>query len=227
MKAQIVKINPKTIVIKSEGGKFATVNKSEIDFEYKLGDVLIMEKNGDEIYYLPKSAANFQAASDFWGAKQNYIQDGSEDRKQEIAKVKNKKKLSKNRDTQKAINRMIDFGIVLMVGGILEIIGIIFAIILFASVNSGMWFELIGTNVWLVVVELALGIALITSGWNVARLRTEPAGIKSTAVVSIIIGAIFLLFGGLRFGGLLIVIYAIIALVKIGQYEEWYFGEVD
>ena len=33
MRAQIVKINPKTIVIKNEKGRFATVSKTKLDFD--------------------------------------------------------------------------------------------------------------------------------------------------------------------------------------------------
>ena len=67
MRAQIVKINPKTIVIKNEKGRFATVSKTKLDFDYKLGDTIILEKNGDEVYFLPNSASSFQARADFWG----------------------------------------------------------------------------------------------------------------------------------------------------------------
>ena len=66
MKAQIVKINPKTIIIKNEKDVFATVSKSKIDFEYKLGDIITLEKNGDEVYFLPGSTASFSAQNDFW-----------------------------------------------------------------------------------------------------------------------------------------------------------------
>ncbi len=71
MRAQIVKINPKTIVIKSDGGKFATINKDKIDFRYKLGDIIIVEKNGDEVYYLPKLADDTHDTTDFWGDTQS------------------------------------------------------------------------------------------------------------------------------------------------------------
>ena len=67
MKAQIVKINPKTVVMKNERGSFATVSKTKLDFDYKLGDTIILEKNGDEVYFLPNSASGFQARADFWG----------------------------------------------------------------------------------------------------------------------------------------------------------------
>ena len=60
MRAQIVKINPKTVVIKNEKNVFATVQKTKLDFKYNLGDIITLEKNGDEIYYLPCSSLNFQ-----------------------------------------------------------------------------------------------------------------------------------------------------------------------
>lgn len=66
MKAQIVKINPKTVVIKNTKGVFATISKTKLEFEYKLGDTIILKKNGDEVYFLPNSAAGFQAGNDFW-----------------------------------------------------------------------------------------------------------------------------------------------------------------
>lgn len=162
--------------------------------------------------------------SEFWGETKNYIKDGSEDRYKQIQQTKNKKKLSKDRDTQRAINRMRDFGIVLMVGGLLETIGIIITTAIFLGINNGVGD---GSWIWLVAIDLALGIALITSGRGIAKLETEPSGIKSTAVVAIIIGVIFLLLGGLKLGGLIIIIYAIVALVKVGRYEEWFYGEIE
>ncbi|MDO4508042.1 MAG: hypothetical protein Q4B65_01510 [Candidatus Saccharibacteria bacterium] len=67
MRAQIVKINQKTIVLKNEKGVFATVSKNKLDFDYNLGDTITVEKNGDELYFLPNSAPKFQTTTDFWG----------------------------------------------------------------------------------------------------------------------------------------------------------------
>lgn len=197
MKAQIVKINPKTIVIKSENGKFATVNKSEIDFEYKLGDVLIMEKNGDEIYYLPKSAANFQAAADFWGTS-----NAVDDREQEIEQAENKHKLSKNKKTQDAINQVMGFGFLLEWCGILSA---------FVTILSLFAWNVIGLSMLILIIE----IIFIIMGENIRKLSYTPATIKVMAVIALIIG------------GLILKIDAIILLTKIKRYEEWYFGETD
>ena len=68
MRAQIVKINPKTVVLKNTKGVFATIPKTKLDFEYKLGDLITMEKNGSEVYFLPASAPSLQSkVEDFWG----------------------------------------------------------------------------------------------------------------------------------------------------------------
>lgn len=68
MRAQIVKINPKTVVLKNTKGVFATISKSKLDFEYKLGDLITMEKNGDEVYFLPANAPSLKSkVEDFWG----------------------------------------------------------------------------------------------------------------------------------------------------------------
>ena len=67
MRAQIVKINPKTVVLKNTKGVFATIPKTKLDFEYKLGDLITMEKNGDEVYFLPASAPSLKSSvEDFW-----------------------------------------------------------------------------------------------------------------------------------------------------------------
>lgn len=68
MRAQIVKINPKTVVLKNTKGVFATIPKTKLDFEYKLGDLITMEKNGNEVYFLPANAPSLQSkVEDFWG----------------------------------------------------------------------------------------------------------------------------------------------------------------
>ena len=119
---------------------------------------------------------------------------------------------------------MRDFGIILTVCGIFEIIGLILIMALFIYNNGGVYD---GSGIWIVIINLALGIALITSGRGISKLETEPSGIKATAIASIVIGTIFLFLGGLKLGGLIIIIYAIIALVKVGRYEEWFYGEVE
>lgn len=66
MKAQIVKVNQKTVVLKNEKGVFATVSKNKLDFDYKLGDLITLEKDGDEVYFLPMSAPSLHSENDFW-----------------------------------------------------------------------------------------------------------------------------------------------------------------
>ncbi len=60
MRAKVMKIGEKTVVLKGENGKFTTVSKKELDFNYRLGSVITVEKNGSELYFLPLD-------SDFWG----------------------------------------------------------------------------------------------------------------------------------------------------------------
>ena len=57
MRARIVKINDKTVVLKGSNDKFATVAKSKLQFKYQLGDYIIIEKDGDKLYFLPDSTS--------------------------------------------------------------------------------------------------------------------------------------------------------------------------
>lgn len=65
MRARIVKRDEKNIVLKTEKDRFLKVPKKNIDFDFKVGDWITIEKNEDEIYILP------QDSSDFWGEKDN------------------------------------------------------------------------------------------------------------------------------------------------------------
>ena len=65
MRARIVKRGEKNIVLKTEKDRFLKVPKKSIDFDFKVGDWITIEKNEDEIYILP------QDSSDFWGEKDN------------------------------------------------------------------------------------------------------------------------------------------------------------
>lgn len=53
MRAKIVKIGKKLVTIKKDDGDFVTVNSSRLGFDYGLGDTIIIEQNGEEMYYLP------------------------------------------------------------------------------------------------------------------------------------------------------------------------------
>ena len=63
MRARIVKRDEKIVVLKTEKDKFLKVPKKNIDFDYKVGEWVTIEKNEDEIYILP------QDSSDFWDTK--------------------------------------------------------------------------------------------------------------------------------------------------------------
>lgn len=65
MQARIVKRDEKIVTLKTEKDKFLKVPKKNIDFDFKVGDWVTIEKNEDEIYILP------QDSSDFWGEKDN------------------------------------------------------------------------------------------------------------------------------------------------------------
>ena len=65
MRARIVKKGEKIVVIKTEKNKFLEVPKKNIDFDFKVGDRVTIEKNEDEIYILP------QDSSDFWDTKES------------------------------------------------------------------------------------------------------------------------------------------------------------
>ena len=57
--AKIMKVNNKTVVVKTRSGKFLTVKRSDIDFDIKAGTPISIEKNGSELYFLP-------GLSSFW-----------------------------------------------------------------------------------------------------------------------------------------------------------------
>ena len=91
MLARIVKINDKTVVIKNNKGSFITVPKSELEFDYKLGDTIEIEKNGAEYYFLPKSEKVESTDIDL------FYNDGLFDEEEPVQKKKtpaNNKKLS-------------------------------------------------------------------------------------------------------------------------------------
>ena len=55
MKARIVKIEKESVVIKNSRNKFVTIPKKKLEFEYKLGDTIEIEKNGNKFYFLPSN----------------------------------------------------------------------------------------------------------------------------------------------------------------------------
>lgn len=55
--AKVMRVNNKTIVVKIKSGKFLTVKRSDIDFDVKAGTALSIEKNDNELYFLPESSS--------------------------------------------------------------------------------------------------------------------------------------------------------------------------
>ena len=172
-------------------------------------------------------------SNSFWGEDKSYIKDGTEDRQSEIQAAKNLKKLSKNKETQAAINRIRDFGTVLLTVGIISIvlmsIVMIFGISAYSRYSGG---SLLDADNSMALVACAISIIIdivyIVLGVKTRKLQYRPSSIKAVAISIIILGVLDLIIAGAV--GLLeifAIIYAIIALVKIGRYEEWYFGEVE
>ncbi|MBQ3468411.1 hypothetical protein IJN73_01145 [Candidatus Saccharibacteria bacterium] len=62
--AKVMKANNKTVVVKTKSGKFLTVKRSDIDFDVKAGTTLSIEKNGNELYFLPESSSFWDDDSD-------------------------------------------------------------------------------------------------------------------------------------------------------------------
>ena len=161
---------------------------------------------------------------DFWEEK-NYIKDGSEDRSRQIAKTKNKKTLSKNRETQNAINRMRDLGLILLICGIVQFV--VAAIILILAIIPTVPFEIVEIQAILFMITGVLGIVYTLLGSGFRKLTFTPGGMRGAAIVLIILCALDLFTGALGWLGLLVLIYSIVVLVKIGRYEEWYYGEIE
>lgn len=79
-----MKINSNDVVIKNKNGKFVTIPKKKLQFDYKLGDTIEIEKNGDEFYFLPLDSANkHNDLEEFWD-------DEKEDDKDHYRKKANK-----------------------------------------------------------------------------------------------------------------------------------------
>lgn len=57
MKARIMKIEKESVVIKNSKNKFVTIPKKKLEFEYKLGDTIEIEKNGNTFYFLPSNSS--------------------------------------------------------------------------------------------------------------------------------------------------------------------------
>ncbi|MDO4507988.1 MAG: hypothetical protein Q4B65_01180 [Candidatus Saccharibacteria bacterium] len=156
----------------------------------------------------------------------NYIKNGSTDRAKQIEKTKDGRYLSKNRDTQKAINGMRNFGTCLTIVGVFDIaIAVIYGLILSLHSNNAnpsiMWANIISACIS-AVIYLSLGSQIYS-------LKMTPGGIKTTAIIMVVLTALVWFIGanGVGIAGIFVFIYAVIALTKISTYEGWYYGEID
>lgn len=86
MKAKIVKIEKDSVVIKNSKDKFVTIPKKRLEFEYKLGDTIEIEKNGNTFYFLPTSS----------NTEENMLEAFWDDENEEHEPSKNSRKKSKN-----------------------------------------------------------------------------------------------------------------------------------
>ena len=162
--------------------------------------------------------------NDFWDDR-NYIKDGTTDRSKQIAKTKDKKTLSKNRETQNAINKIRDFGTILMVCGIIQFVAA--ALMLTLSVIPSVPYSVQEALAVLLMINGILGMVYLLLGINLRKLQFTPSGIRGIAIVLLIICTLDLFTGAIGLVGLLVMVYSIIVLVKVGRYEEWYYGEIE
>lgn len=86
MKAKIVKIEKDSVVIKNSKDKFVTIPKKRLEFEYKLGDTIEIEKNGNTFYFLPTSS----------NTEENMLEAFWDDENEEHEPSKNSRKKSKS-----------------------------------------------------------------------------------------------------------------------------------
>lgn len=165
--------------------------------------------------------------NEFWGKDQNYIKDGSPDRRNQIEKAQSKRHLSKSRDTQNAINRIRGFGTVLLVSGILQIVISVLYLVFVAYAGAPP--DVIAGFAAICILEVIVGGVFSTFGSKIRGLELDPSTIRGVAIATLILYAINLLFITLGIGlvGLLVIIYAIIALFKVGRYEDWFYGEIE
>ena len=165
-------------------------------------------------------------SSDFWGNERNYIEDGSPDRRNQIEKTKDKKQLSKDIDTWRAIDRIGNFGIALAVCGILQfIIALtVMLISIIAEIGSTPEATYLCT---ICLVNGVLGVVYTVLGIKIAKLEYRPSTVRTIAIIMLILTVIDLMFGAIGIMGIIIFIYAIIALTKVGRYEEWFYGKIE
>lgn len=79
MKAKIVDIENKGVVIKTEDGKFITVPRKKIKFECKISQIVSIEKNDDKIYILPSKSTVFNDNKPEDSTRQEYSKIGGKE----------------------------------------------------------------------------------------------------------------------------------------------------
>ena len=227
---KILKIEESKIVTKN-GQEVQRVIFSDDKIAYvRMSDGEVFPKNVPDTYI--NLINTYNAAHDnpsaFWGEDKNYIKDGTIDRRNQIENAKNKKRLSKNRDTQNAINRVRDYGLILRICGIIQIIlvgGLWFIqMVLSGGINSE---SVVIPYSIICIINVILGIAYDILGNKIHKLEYAPSSIRATAIVVLVICGLDLLSGALGVMGIIVMVYSIIALVKVGRYEEWFYGEIE
>jgi hypothetical protein len=147
----------------------------------------------------------------------SFIKDGSEDRQNEINRSKDKARLSRNERTQSSINSIRSFGQWLMIGGILQTIVCVFFLLSATADYAG-----------LAVLNLIFSVLYIIFGAGIAKLSFSPGGTTGTAIFVLVIAVIGLATGGgTGLVGLIVIIFAIIALCEVNRYRQWYYGEIE
>ena len=162
---------------------------------------------------------------------EDLIKDGTGDRQAQIYKTKKKDyhKLSKNHRTQNAIDSIITFGQFLFFAGILQTI--VLAVLFFVMAGSSTA-RMTGAESNAIVasflVNAAISIVDVILGHSIKALDMSPGGIQAAAIFRIIIAIIALVTSGaIGIMGVIVTIFAISVLTKIGTYRDWYYGETE
>jgi hypothetical protein len=132
-----------------------------------------------------------------------------ETRASEIDAAKNKHFITRNASVQEAANNIIYLGYWMLASGIIgTIIGVF---LLFAAAFTE------GSTFFYAVICLILGILQIVFGQQMSKLEETPSNIRGYAIFGIIAGGAGIVT---RIG---ILVYAIIVLMKLKEYEDWYY----
>lgn len=162
---------------------------------------------------------------------EGFIKDGTGDRQAQIYKTKKKDyhKLSKNHRTQNAIDSIITFGQFLFFVGIFQII--VLAVLFFVIAGSSTPHMTEAESNAIIVsffINAAISIVDMILGHGIKALDMSPGGIQAAAIFRIIIAIIALITSGaIGIMGIIVTIFAISVLAKIGTYKDWYYGEIE